>query len=120
MNELEQLKKLVFENGWDDESKEYVKKLEANLHELAIREKLADSPAIKPFIDYLAAEIDRAEKLLKNDESLTEKQRTELFAIMKHAKRFTFVFNGKEREATEAEINRLLDVVKTNQAALNS
>ncbi len=120
MEEIEQLKKLVLENGWDEESKQYVQKLESNLHELSVREKLADSAAIKPFIDYLTAEIDRAEQLLRTDESLTDKQRTELFAIMKHAKRFTFVFNGKERQATETEIKRLLDVVKTNAAALNS
>jgi len=120
MDELEQLKKLVLENGWDDESKQYVEKLESNLHELSLREKLADSPAIKPFIDYLAAEIDRAEQLLRTDESLTEKQRIELFAIMKHAKRFTFVFNGNERQAVETEIKRLLDVVKNNEAALKS
>jgi hypothetical protein len=120
MNELEQLKKLVLDGGWDEESKESVRKLETDLHDFAAREKLAESAAIKPFIDYLTDEIDKCEMLLKTDKSLSETARLELFAIMKIAKKFTFVFNGKARQSTEEEIKRLLDVVKANDSALRA
>jgi hypothetical protein len=120
MDELEQLKALVIDRGWDDESKEYVNKLETELHDLSVREKQAESEVVKPFIKYLTDEMDRCELLLKTDKTLTDGQRLEFFAILKIASRFTYVFNGQARTGIESEIKRLLDVVKNNASALGA
>jgi hypothetical protein len=120
MNELEQLKKLVLDRGWDDESQQYVSKLESELHDLSVREKLAESAVIQPFIKYLTDEMDRCELLLKTDKNLNETARLELFAILKIASRFTYVFNGQAKASIESEIKRLLNVVQDNHEALSS
>src|SRR5436190_1656034 len=98
-DDLEQLKKLVLEDGWDDESKEAVKELEERLQTVAIQEKLAENAAIKPFIDYLTDEVERCEMLLKKDKSLTDRQRDELFARIEIASNFTSVFTGSARQS---------------------
>lgn len=113
MTELEQLKELVFSGGFDEESKKDVLQLEQRLHELAVKEKLADNPIIKEYIDYLQTEIERAETLLKTDRTLTDRQRDALFERIDLASHFTSIFNGKARESMEQSIKALLDVAKT-------
>lgn len=106
--DLEQLKKLVLEGGWDDDSKADVVELEKRLQASAIAEKIADSAAIKPFIDYMTGEVERCELLLKTDEKLTDLQRCNLFATIKVATKFTALFTGEVRKVTEKNIKDVL------------
>lgn len=113
IHELDQLKQLVFEGDFDQDSKTEVQKLEARLHKLAIKEKLAENPIIQEYIDYLQGEVDRAELLLKTDRMLTDRQRDALFARIDLAGRFADIFNGREREDIEKTIKELIHVAKT-------
>lgn len=107
-DDLEQLKKLVLEGGWDEESKADVAELEKRLQASAVAEKIADSPAIKPFIDYMTTEVGRCELLLHTDEKLTDLQRAQLFATIKVASKFTALFTGEVKKVTEENIKNVL------------
>lgn len=109
---LQQLKELVFSRGFDEESRQDVLNFEKQLHELAVKEHLAEDPVIGQYIAYLQAEIDRAETLLKTDKTLTDRQRDELFTRIELADRFTSLFNGKRRQEVEQTINELLNAAK--------
>jgi len=108
MIELDQLKALVLEGGWDDESKKQVESFEQQLSELAVKEKIADDPNIKPFVEYLEAKVKRCETLLRTDRRLSDLERHMLFATIEIAEQFTSMFTGKRREALETEIKQLL------------
>jgi len=110
LQELQQLKDLVLKGGFDSESQQQVASLESRLHEIAVKENLADNPIVKPYIAYLQAEIDRSELLLKTDKKLTDRERDALFARMELADQFVSIFSGKQRAAIEEEIKRLLHV----------
>jgi hypothetical protein len=113
LQELEQLRQLVFTGGFDAESRKDVVDIERRLHEAAAKENLAEHPVIKPFVDYLQGEIDRCELLLRTDRKLTDRERDELFARIDICDRFTSLFNGKQREAIEKTIKEMLNVAKT-------
>lgn len=115
---LDQLQALVFDGGWDQESKDKVAELESTLQDIAIQENLAENAAIKPFIDYLTTEIERSEMLLKTHRSLDDRRRDELFARIDIATRFTSIFTGKARQSVEKEIKHMLDVASANAEAL--
>lgn len=120
MNQLDELKKLVIDGGWDDESKKQVLDLETRLQDLSIRENLGQHPAIKPFIDYLTTEISRCDMLLRKHQGLDDRSRDRLFAIVDIAEHFTSVFSGKARQSAEDEIKKLLDVATNNANALSA
>lgn len=120
INEVQQLRELVFSGGWDDESKQEVDDLENRLHEIAAAEKSAEHPAVKPFIDFLVSEIDRCELLLHTDKTLTDRQRDELFARIEIASRFTHLFGGKSRQSIEEQISKLLAHARLVEKAQNS
>lgn len=111
--ELEQLKQLVLDGGFDVESRQHVLDYEQKLAHVTAVEKLGDNPIIKPFVDYLKDQIERAERLLKTDRTLTDRQRDELFARIEISEQFTFVFTGQARQAVEKSIKDLLNVAKT-------
>ena len=112
--QLQQLKQLVLEGGFDEESKKDVQSLDSQLSEAARIENLSQDPVIKPYISYLQAEIDRCETLLKTDKTLTDRQRDELFARIEIADKFTSIFAAasKRREELESTINELLHVAQ--------
>lgn len=114
-NELDQLKKLVLEGGFDEEDKDHVRRLEVRLQKLAETEKLADLPAIKSFLSYMQTEIDRSELLLKTDETLTDLQRNKLFAIIQVSQKYTRLFNGTARQSIEDIIKRELDAARNQE-----
>lgn len=112
-DKLEQLKKLVLSGGFDAESKKQVLDIENQLHELAVKERLAEHPVIQEYIAFLQAEYDRADTLLRTNRKLTDLDRAGLFARIDLTDRFLRIFNGKEREHIEAKINDLLHVART-------
>ncbi len=114
MNELEQLKQLVLEYGFDDESRQQVADLEARLKKVAMAEKLAENPIIKEYVDYLSDNSMRAKALLLNDRSLTDRERDKLFERIDLCDRFSSIFTGKDREEIESTIKDLLNVAKTS------
>ena len=112
MHELEQLKLLVFSQGWDEESRQQVLDFEHQLSDLAEHEKLSDHPVIKPFIDYMQEQIVRCETLLKTDRKLTDRERDALFERIDLCDKFTSIFTGKQRRAVEQSIREALSRAK--------
>ena len=111
---LQQLKQLVLDGGFDEESKKDVQSFEQQLQELAITENIARDPVIKQYISYLQAEIDRSETLLRTDKALTDRDRDALFIRIELADKFTSMFTAstKRREELEQTINELLQVAQ--------
>lgn len=110
MNKIEQLKKLVFDGGYDKESKDLVLQYEQELMEIAAAEKLLLNPVIKKYIDYLDTEARRCTVLLSQDRKLTELQRGILFEKRDICEHLTSLFTGKKKEQINNELNDLLDV----------
>jgi hypothetical protein len=114
--QLERLKKLVFEGGFDAESRHDILKLEEELQEIAAAEKLSLNPVIKKYIDHLDTEAKRSTYLLANDRTLTDLQRQTLFAKRDLCEHFSSLFTGQRKEVLEQEIN---DLLTTAQAQSN-
>lgn len=112
MQELDELKKIVFNDQWDEEAKQSVNKLEEQLQEAAVAQNLAQSPAIKPYIDWLQEKLTEAETRLKTKRTSAIEQEY-LFAIIELASRFTTLFTGERKTAIEKQIKSNLDVAKT-------
>jgi Spy/CpxP family protein refolding chaperone len=113
-SQLEQLKQLVLKGGFDEDSKAQVKAYEERLQKLAAAEKIKDLPPIREFIAYMEREIDRCETLLKSDETLTDVQRTKLFAIIQVSEKYTRLFNGSGLRNLEQSIKKALDVARSH------
>lgn len=114
MIELEHLKKIVFEDGYDLDSRKEVLELEARLANAAQAEKIVSLPTISDFIEYMQFQKDAAEQLLKTDRTMTDRERDKMFERIDLTTRFISLFNGEERRAVEVEINSLLDVAKSH------
>ena len=112
MTDLENLRGLVFNGGYDAESKQEVLNLEKRLHSAMVHEKLADNPIIQEYTDYLKNVVLGAETLLKTDKTLTNEQRAELFAKIEVANKFHIIVIGEPVSQVEEEIKSLLNVAK--------
>jgi hypothetical protein len=112
--ELEQLKQLVFDGGFDEESRKQVQDLEDRLHKLAVAENLKSHPPVKEWIDYLETQISHCNTLLRNDRTLTDLQRQVLFEKRDICEQFVSMFDGSGKEVIEQEINTLLDAAKNS------
>lgn len=112
MQELEELKKLVFEGNYDDEAKQSVRDLEEKLQDSAVAEKMAENPAIQPYLKFLQHKLDEAERILKTKRTSPIEQEY-LFAIIELTQRFAALFNGDLRKTVEKTIKHNLDVAKT-------
>lgn len=112
IQELEQLKNLVFSGGYGEEDYKQISALENELIEIAQAEKIAENPSIRRFIDYLETEAKRVTFLLSNDRSLSEVQRMVLFEKRDICDHFTQLFTGQKKESIEQTIKDLLNVAK--------
>jgi len=112
--DLEHLKKLVFNNGWDEESKQQVRDLEARLKKLSATETLAEHPAIADYLAYLTAEIARCKEILSEDEKLTDRQQDKLFEKIKQCREFIGRFDPSQKKELEKTIKDLLNVAKSS------
>lgn len=110
---IEQLKQIVFENGFDEESRNDILKLEQELIEIAAAEKLILNPVIKRYVDYLDAEAKRCTFLLSHDRNQTDLQRQVLFEKRDICERFASLFTGERKAAIDQQVNELLNVAKT-------
>lgn len=111
--ELEQLKQIVFDGGFDEESRNDILQLEAQLHELSIAENIKQYPTIQKFIEHLTTESDRCTYLLGNDRKLTDLERQVLFEKRDICEKFTYLFDGTSKQALEIQIKSMLNVAKT-------
>ena len=107
-SDLEQLKQLVFDGGWDNESRIEVMNFEQQLHDASVREQLANHPAIKPFVDYLKSRKEAAELLLKTDRTLNDRGRDALFERIDVCDNFLQIFGGEQRRSIEQSIREAL------------
>jgi flagellar biosynthesis chaperone FliJ len=114
INELSQLKSLVFDGGFDRESRKEVLALEDRLHELVIAENIKQYPTIQKFIEYLSTEAQRCTALLSHDRTLTDLQRQVLFEKRDICQKFTYLFDDTEQQALEESIKSLLDVASSD------
>lgn len=112
MNELEQLKRIVFEGGFNADDKNDVLQLEQELQELAAAAKLSLNPVIKKYVDYLTQEAERCTYLLSHDRSLTDLQRQVLFEKRDICEHFTKLFDPAYKQTIQDQITHLLDVAK--------
>jgi hypothetical protein len=117
MTELEQLKQIVFNGGFDADSKNDILQLEEQLHELSIAENIKQYPTIQKFIEHLTVESERCTYLLGNDRKLTDLERQVLFEKRDICQKFTYLFDGSLKQSVEANIKHLLDVAK-NQSSI--
>lgn len=111
---IQQLKQLVFDGGFDEESRQEVLRLEVRLQELATAERIAELPTIRQFITHLETLRRQADSLLRHDRTLTDRERDKLFERIDLCDHFTSLFTGKAKESVEAEINELLNAAKNS------
>src|SRR3712207_4777588 len=104
INELENLKQLVFDGGFDEESRKQVADLEDRLHKLAVAENLKQHPPIQEWLDYLETQISHCNTLLRNDRTLTDLQRQTLFEKREICEQFVSMFDVSGKRAVEEEI----------------
>lgn len=112
MSNIEQLKSLVLEGGYDDDSRRRVAQLEERLQNALMAERLLDHPVIGEYMAHVEGELERIETLLLQDRKLTESQRSALFMYRDVLERFAGLFTGKETEQVEQSINQLLETAK--------
>lgn len=112
MQELEQLRDLVFNKGFDSESYESVLQYEKRLREVSAKEKIQQHQPIQEWIKYLSDTVSNARLLLATDRSLTDRQRDELFAKIDISNHLLTLLGTGEREQIESDIKKALNVAK--------
>jgi len=111
MSNIDKLKKLVLEGGYDVESRKEVANLEDRVHRAMIRESLVSNPIIQDYLHYLNAQADKCTYLLSNDRSLTEIQREVLHEKRDICLHFSRLLTGEQPIDIEKEINELLNEI---------
>ncbi len=113
MNELDQLREIVFNNGFDAESREEVLSYEKRLTELAVKENMLSHQPVKEWFDYLQGQVTAARLLLSTDPTLDDKRRAELFIRIELANKcLSLLGHGSDRESLELEIKSALNAAK--------
>lgn len=112
---IEQLRELVFNGGFDDESKQSVLSFEQKLHELSVKENILKHQPVKEWFDYLTREKSNACLLLLTDRKLTTEQRTELFIRIDVANKYLSLLDTTEREEIEEDIKQALNAAKNQE-----
>jgi hypothetical protein len=111
-SDLEQLKQLVFDGGWDNDSRQAVINFEQQLADLSVKEQLKDHPVIKPYIDWLTERKAQAQLLLQTDRTLNVQGRDALFERIDVCDHFLSVFTGDARAGVENSIREALHRAK--------
>jgi hypothetical protein len=117
MTELETLRELVFNNGFDEESKESVLQYEQKLHALSVKENILKHQPVKMWFDWMTREVTQARLLLSTDPELTDKQRTELFIRIEIANKYLSLLDISDKEKIEEDIRNALTMAK-NQSEI--
>jgi hypothetical protein len=112
--QLNQLKKLVLDGGFDGESRAHIAELERQLQEAAASEKLAELPTIAKFIEFMRNKIVQADVLLTTDRTLTELERQKLFERKDICDYFLTLFNGEQTKSVEQAISEALSIAQGN------
>jgi hypothetical protein len=112
MSNLEDLKRIVLNDNFEDEDRKNVLEIEEKLHKALVAEKLADHEIIQEFITYLKERKDKVELLLKSDRNLSERERDKCFERIDVCDHFLEMLTGKTREDLENHIKFLLDAAK--------
>jgi hypothetical protein len=112
IQEIEQLRKLILEGGYDEESKKTLDDLQNRVQKAIASERLLENTFIAEAVDYLKTEAERCTVLLANDRKLTELQREVLFEKREICQRLLAFFQPFDMLKLEEEIKSLLNVVK--------
>lgn len=110
--ELDELRSRVLNGDYDEDSKRYVAGLEAKLKAAAEMDRFRDIPAVVAFLRHTKEEIERCKQLLTTDETLTDLERSKLFAIMKVSRKFIYLFDVPTVRDVEASIQSDLETAK--------
>lgn len=112
-NNLNRLKAIVLEGGFDADDKQQVAKIEEQMQMVLMAEKLVENPVIQQYITYLKMQSENCSYLLNNDRTLTDLERDKLFEKRDLCDHFTKLFTGEQKASIENTINELLNVVQT-------
>src|SRR6185503_10234545 len=104
MIELEQLRELVFNSGFDEASKSDVLQYEKKLNELSVKENILQHQPVKEWFDYLERDVKSARLLLSTDPTLDEKKRTELFLRIEIANKYLALLDISDKPKIEQDI----------------
>lgn len=106
MIELDQLKKIVKEGNFDDESRHVVEEYEKQLALIARREKIAEKDGVKQWLEWMKAQVEGINSRLLRDRDLmllNTENRMELWHRREICEKFIEMFDFN-REALEDEI----------------
>jgi len=111
MNELDQLKKLTSRYEFDTEdNRELIAQYEKTLREIEVKERLAEKPGFKEWIEYLTLQIQVAESQNATDRKQTPEQRQMNFTIIDLSRQFlTYFDTHSQKESLQKTINEDLD-----------
>lgn len=114
VQELQQLKQLVFDGEFDEDSRKEVLELETRLRKEVIKERFYENTIVSEYMASLTQEIARCKELLSEDESLTDQKRIRLSERKKACREFLSHFEP-QKEELEKTIKDLLNVAKTQK-----
>lgn len=116
MTELDSLRELVFNSGFDEESKSDVLQYEKKLNELSVKENILQHKPVRMWFDYLQNDIKAARLLLSTDPTLDDKQRSELFIRIEIANKYLGLLDISDKPKIEQEIKNALNVAKNQES----
>ena len=107
--DLEQLKEIVAGPDWDDDSREYIVKLEEQFEQAVKDSKLLTIPNVVDYVTYLEEDIKESKEMLSEKTmELTERQRIQLHERIRAQRKFLDYFKPENR--VEKTIKQHLDV----------
>lgn len=109
---IDELRQLVFNNGFDDESKQNVVYWEQKLHEISVKENILKHQPVRQWFDWMQREVSQARLLLSTDRELTQDQRTELFIRIDIANKYLSLLDISDKAKIEEDISNALTVAK--------
>lgn len=114
-HKLEQLKKLVLEGGFDEDSRREVEALERESQEILSAERLTETPVIKRIIEYLQSQAEACNTILLESRDSLDAERAIVFAKRDIIKDVLKLFTPPSSSLLEQRINDLLTVAKTQR-----
>lgn len=109
---IDELRQLVFNGAYDDESRQSVLQFEQKLHEISVKENILRHQPVKQWFDWMQREVKQARLLLGTDPELSTDQRTELFIRIDIANKYLSLLDISDKEKIEEDIRNALIVAK--------
>ena len=110
MESLQQLRALVFNGGFDKDSRKLVESLELRLREVTVKERLKEKVGVKDWYEYLRTEWNRCHTALATMRNLTELEREKLWVTKEVCERFLNIFDTDEvKKRIDDEVQKALN-----------